>query len=260
MSRPSVMVSLLEHLRLMRALKQKAQWNSGPFIELPQKTKKALVRLEQYELPDYIRERLQKRFPFKFMAQNEIDDCIIEFKKYMAILVINYGNGRGIPMVSELVDEVWHTFVLFTRDYHKFCKMLVGGYIHHIPNTGGDESDPREALNFYEHYNRYFGEMPPIWRYKIMESHITDNTLKGECNDYLSPTWRFRIGQVNFEEIDDALYRLIVKYELQQNQVVDKFCAGCSNAGGAGAGCGSASVSCAGGGGGCGGGGCGGGG
>lgn len=42
-----------------------------------------------------------------------------------------------------IIDEMWHTFILFTREYHQFCARFFGAYIHHAPATEGD----KEALN-----------------------------------------------------------------------------------------------------------------
>lgn len=34
------------------------------------------------------------------------------------------------------IDNMWHTFLLFTKDYHKFCQeYLHGQFFHHVPNT-----------------------------------------------------------------------------------------------------------------------------
>ena len=34
---------------------------------------------------------------------------------------------------SEVIDEVWHTFLLFTRPYQDFCYERYGKMIHHVP-------------------------------------------------------------------------------------------------------------------------------
>lgn len=34
---------------------------------------------------------------------------------------------------SKELDEIWHTFILFTRDYYTFCLDGLGKFIHHIP-------------------------------------------------------------------------------------------------------------------------------
>ncbi|GIF09939.1 glycine-rich domain-containing protein [Actinoplanes siamensis] len=35
---------------------------------------------------------------------------------------------------SELVDIGWHTFILYTVDYARFCDDVAGRFIHHVPN------------------------------------------------------------------------------------------------------------------------------
>lgn len=31
------------------------------------------------------------------------------------------------------IDEMWHNFILFTKDYHDFCMKYLGVFIHHQP-------------------------------------------------------------------------------------------------------------------------------
>lgn len=40
---------------------------------------------------------------------------------------------------SEIADEAWHAFILFTKDYHKFCDDFFGHYMHHQPFDGRPE-------------------------------------------------------------------------------------------------------------------------
>lgn len=32
-----------------------------------------------------------------------------------------------------MVDEMWHTFLLFTEDYHEFCDFHFGFFVDHMP-------------------------------------------------------------------------------------------------------------------------------
>lgn len=32
-----------------------------------------------------------------------------------------------------VIDEMWHEFILCTRDYSRFCLDYLGGYVHHAP-------------------------------------------------------------------------------------------------------------------------------
>lgn len=42
--------------------------------------------------------------------------------------------GKSIPMPSEVVDDIWHSFILCTKEYQKFCKEHIGYFLHHTPN------------------------------------------------------------------------------------------------------------------------------
>jgi hypothetical protein len=51
---------------------------------------------------------------------------------------------RLIGMPSRVVDDLWHRFILDTREYERFCKVAFGGFFHHVPaapNPPGKEMD-----------------------------------------------------------------------------------------------------------------------
>ena len=62
------------------------------------------------------------------------NSALTEFKKYVALSEI-CRDDITMTMTSKKVDEVWHQFILFTPQYHKFCKEMLGRYFHHIPKT-----------------------------------------------------------------------------------------------------------------------------
>jgi hypothetical protein len=37
---------------------------------------------------------------------------------------------------TKAVDEMWHVFILHTKDYQNFCSAHLGKFIHHHPLTG----------------------------------------------------------------------------------------------------------------------------
>lgn len=43
-----------------------------------------------------------------------------------------------ITRATMLLDEMWHAFILFTRDYHAFCERYFGLYVHHVPTSKGE--------------------------------------------------------------------------------------------------------------------------
>lgn len=40
---------------------------------------------------------------------------------------------RMVSMPSQVVDDAWHEFILFTRNYETFCDKAMGRFLHHIP-------------------------------------------------------------------------------------------------------------------------------
>jgi hypothetical protein len=44
------------------------------------------------------------------------------------------------------LDDMWHTFLLFTKEYHAFCRSYFGYFIHHSPFT---EEDKRRVNDRY---------------------------------------------------------------------------------------------------------------
>ena len=40
---------------------------------------------------------------------------------------------RIVAMPSQVVDDAWHEFILFTRHYQKFCRLAFGRFLHHTP-------------------------------------------------------------------------------------------------------------------------------
>jgi hypothetical protein len=90
----------------------------------------------------------------------------LEVKKYLALAAL-CGDGE-VPMFSTRVDQVWHEFVLFTREYALFCKHHVGHFMHHSPleAAGADGVRALPVWTFDEFRRAYeacFGALSPIW-------------------------------------------------------------------------------------------------
>ncbi|STY31323.1 Uncharacterized conserved protein [Legionella wadsworthii] len=52
------------------------------------------------------------------------------------------------------MDDMWHTFLLFTQDYLNFCMEFFDGYIHHTP-IGEEEQKDLLLPDFELELNRY---------------------------------------------------------------------------------------------------------
>jgi len=70
-------------------------------------------------------------------------------------------SGRKfVSMPSQVVDDLWHEFILYTRDYQQFCSKAFGGYMHHTPavKLGRGQTDDVGLKR--------------TWRYACLEENI----------------------------------------------------------------------------------------
>ena len=104
-----------------------------------------------------------------------INEAVEEFKKFLTVIL--HADGP-VGMVSPEVDEVWHTFILFTRDYQDFCRDVFGRYIHHSPNWPGTPAAEGSVENFLNNYKRLFGELHPFWSNAVSDC---DDCGYGKC-------------------------------------------------------------------------------
>jgi hypothetical protein len=104
-----------------------------------------------------LRETLEYRndqVVYKFMERyrltlREARDIFSEARKWMWLCA----RAERVPSAPKhltliglqqmgIVDEMWHTFVLFTPIYEAFCHRYLGFFLHHMPSTR--ESHQRE--------------------------------------------------------------------------------------------------------------------
>lgn len=64
------------------------------------------------------------------VSEEDADRGILALKQYYAVALLDPHNSHA---VSDVVDPLWHTHILFSRQYVDFCDDVVGVYMHHIP-------------------------------------------------------------------------------------------------------------------------------
>jgi uncharacterized protein (TIGR04222 family) len=89
-------------------------------------------------------------------------------EEYRRFLLLTQVAGRPVsPSVA--VDVVWHTHLLYSRDYWgRLCGEVLGVPLHHDPNPGGELENTRHRDQYHDtldDYARVFGEPPPadLW-------------------------------------------------------------------------------------------------
>ena len=107
--------------------------------------------LEAYDMW-FVEERVARK---ALIPLERLANAALEFKRYMALVGLGY---RRLGMLSPEVDEIWHTFILFTREYAAFCREAFGEFIHHVPRTSRSPLAESSGDNFRSAYAEVFGE------------------------------------------------------------------------------------------------------
>lgn len=147
-------------------------------ILLADNQKDFLRRLSTFEAP-YLEEKL--RSEGLITNREEFAETFTEFKKYVALTKLT---GRELGMRSTKVDNVWHQFILFTKDYMAFCNDFLGGYLHHNPETQSRPLDQRINEDTALSYREIFGEPPKgIWNFRngINEERSSCSGCSSSC-------------------------------------------------------------------------------
>jgi hypothetical protein len=92
-------------------------------------TARRLDYINSFALPHGIFEKLQKRRP-----ELTIKDCQLVNRGLRQFFLAYLKSGlKYVSMPSQVADDLWHEFILYTRQYDRFCKRAFGGFLHHTP-------------------------------------------------------------------------------------------------------------------------------
>jgi len=88
--------------------------------------------------------------------------------------------------MSGPVDAMWHTFIIHTAEYSKFCDQLCGRMIHHSPTKAGETAGKLDKYKdpyskFLLRYKEIFEEKAPfkIWPISsVLNDGIGDATVQ----------------------------------------------------------------------------------
>jgi len=90
-------------------------------------TREAYIR--DFLLPKGLFEALRAHHP-----QLSLKDCQLVAQGLRQFFLAHLkSGGKFVSMPSQVVDDMWHEFILYTRAYEQFCRRAYGHMLHHTP-------------------------------------------------------------------------------------------------------------------------------
>jgi len=90
---------------------------------------KQLAYIKKYHFHKSIKEKIRKKYPH--LSNDQVHQVFKGLRDYF--WMCNRSKRKMVSMPSQVVDDAWHEFILFTRSYKTFCKNGVGKFLHHTP-------------------------------------------------------------------------------------------------------------------------------
>jgi hypothetical protein len=85
--------------------------------------------IRTYMFPPGLFDRLANRRPAISLKDRQlVARALRQF--FLAYLT---GGRRHVSMPSQVADDLWHEFILYTRHYEQFCSRAFGRFLHHTP-------------------------------------------------------------------------------------------------------------------------------
>lgn len=85
--------------------------------------------IRDYTWPPGLLDRLTKQHPSFTRKETAL---VAQGLRQFFLAYLN-GGRKYVAMPSEVADDLWHEFILYTRAYGEFCRDAFGTFLHHTP-------------------------------------------------------------------------------------------------------------------------------
>ena len=99
--------------------------------------------IRDYAWPRGLLDRLAKRRP-----ELSVKDRVLVTRGLKQFFLAHLRSGRRfVSMPSQVADDLWHEFILYTKGYDAFCRQAFGRFLHHTPAVVlGEEQQNNQGL------------------------------------------------------------------------------------------------------------------
>jgi len=141
---------------------------------------------ELNELLSYHNKHIIERYSKDY--NTSIEDAEDKFTEMLKFIWISVKNGQEknndvtknahIAMYPEMtnIDNMWHTFILFTTDYFEFSQKYFGHYIHHAPRKSDEPIPSKEE--FEENFTKFLS-----YTYDYLGEETVKKWFAQYCNE-----------------------------------------------------------------------------
>jgi hypothetical protein len=85
--------------------------------------------IRTYAWPRGLLERLEKHHS----GMERKDSALVSRGLRQFFVAYLMSGKRFVSMPSQVADDLWHEFILYTREYEIFCRRAFGTFLHHTP-------------------------------------------------------------------------------------------------------------------------------
>lgn len=85
--------------------------------------------LREAALPQFLKRKLRETYPQ--LSGKDVD--LVERGLRQFFLACLRSRRQFVAMPSQVVDAMWHEFILHTRAYRDWCELALGWFLHHTP-------------------------------------------------------------------------------------------------------------------------------
>ena len=87
--------------------------------------------IRTYRLPPGLLRKLMERHPELALK----DSALVSRGLRQFFIAYLMSGKKFVSMPSVVADSLWHEFILYTREYQRFCRHGFGSFMHHTPAT-----------------------------------------------------------------------------------------------------------------------------
>jgi hypothetical protein len=94
-------------------------------------------------VPQFLKRKLREVYPH--LSGKDLD--LVERGLRQFFLACLRSKRKFVAMPSQVVDAMWHEFILHTRAYQDWCELALGWFLHHTPALVlGDRAQNNDGL------------------------------------------------------------------------------------------------------------------